>query len=112
MGVYLIERKIEMKINEDRCYVLLSIKWTRKGTLMFWGTISEDDNQRSFGGYTDDINTCERYTFEEARSERVSHYNYNDETLTELMNIDRDGTWIVHIKDLRNLGKVVMNYVY
>jgi|SRR6185312_1028182 len=101
-----------MKISKDRCYVLLSIKWTRKGTLMFWGTISEDDNERSFGGYTDDINACERYTFEEARNERHSHYEYNDETLDQLMNDNRDGTWIIHINDLGNLGKAVVHYVY
>ena len=79
---------------------------------MFWGTKTKDDEERSFAGYTDDINACERYTFNEARNERHSHYEYNDETLEQLMNIDRDGTWIVHINDLEKLGKALSCFVY
>ncbi len=79
---------------------------------MFWGHLTKDDEKRSFGGYTDDINACERYTFEEARSERTTHYEYRGESLTELMNINRDGTWIVNINDLHLLGKKVTVYTY
>lgn len=101
-----------MKVNDERCYVLLSIKWCTEGTLVFWGRRTLDDKERSFGGYTNDINACERYTFDEARNERHTHHKYNEGTLEELMNIERSGTWIVHIDDLDKLGRrsTVFNY--
>ena len=42
-----------------RDYVLVSRKWSQ-ATLVFWGSFTKDDNKRSFGGYTNDINVCER----------------------------------------------------
>lgn len=33
--------------------------------LLFWGNRTSDENNRSFGGYTSDINNCEFYTLEE-----------------------------------------------
>lgn len=101
-----------MEISKERCYVLLSVKWTRQGSLMFWGSLTEDDKKRSFGGYTDDINACEKYTYEEVASRAWDFHKYNDERLNELKQIDSDGTWIVHIEDLSKLGRVVTKYVY
>lgn len=41
------------------------------GALLFWGSKTEDDDKRSYGGYTSDFNSCERYTLEEV--ERNGH---------------------------------------
>lgn len=101
-----------MKVNDERRYVLLSVKWCRNGTLIFWGSRTADEEGRSFGGYTDDLNQCERYTFDEARNERHDHYEYKDETIEELMNIDRGGTWIVNIDDLDKLGRKSLVFHY
>lgn len=101
-----------MKISDERCYVLLSVKWCRQGELVFWGSKTVDDEERSFGGYTNNLNQCERYTHDEARNERHSHYKYKGETLEQLMNIDRAGTWIVHVDDLDKLGRKSVVFKY
>lgn len=101
-----------MKINDERHYVLLSVKWCREGTLVFWGKRTTDEEERSFGGYTNDLNQCERYTFDEARNERHTHHLYKGETLEELMNVDRAGTWIVDIDDLDKLGRKSLVFHY
>lgn len=43
------------------------------GTLLFWGSYTEDEKERSFGGYTSDFNACEKYTKEEGEN---SGYNF------------------------------------
>lgn len=44
------------------------------GTLLFWGNITEDNaERRSFGGYTSDLDKCERYTLEDIKR---SNYNF------------------------------------
>lgn len=35
------------------------------GALLFWGTHTEDEYKRCFGGYTNDFDKCEKYTKEE-----------------------------------------------
>ncbi|UDM72410.1 hypothetical protein [Vagococcus fluvialis] len=50
-----------MEINKNREYFLVSRKWSKQ-TLMFWGSLTKDDEKRSFGGYTDDLRICERYS--------------------------------------------------
>lgn len=42
------------------------------GCLLFWGHKTEDNDKRSFGGYTSNFDACERYTPEEIRKK-----NYN-----------------------------------
>ena len=44
------------------------------GSLLFWGEYTEDDKERSFGGYTSNINQCEKYTFEELQARK--DYNF------------------------------------
>lgn len=100
-----------MEIDKERSYVLLSVKWTR-GSLIFWGTVTTDNAaRRSFGGYTDDINICEKYTFEEARKESSHFHEYKGETLRSLKKIEEEGTWIIDIRDLDKLGRLVTHYV-
>lgn len=101
-----------MKINDERRYVLLSVKWCVNGSLVFWGTRTADKEKRSFGGYTNDLNQCERYTFDEANNERHTHHHYKCETIEELMNIDREGTWIVDVDHLDNLGRKSLVFHY
>lgn len=39
------------------------------GCLLFWGEHTEDDAaRRSFGGYTSDLDRCEKYTLEEIKN--------------------------------------------
>lgn len=48
--------------------MLLSQKWSR-GQLIFWGRLTDDDEERSFGGYTNDSSQCERYSLQELKNE-------------------------------------------
>lgn len=53
----------EKDISSERNYLLISRKWSKsQGSLLFWGNLSADDEPRSFGGYTDDLRICERYS--------------------------------------------------
>ena len=79
---------------------------------MFWGTKTHDEQERSFGGYTNDLDVCERYTFSEVRDAHYNHSVYDGEALDELMNAERDGTWIVRIEDLDNLGRKSVVFKY
>lgn len=99
-----------MKVSNERNYVILSIKWTGDA-LIFWGSKSEDTQKRSYSGYTNDIQSCERYTFEEARSERSEFHEYKGESISELKQIDRDGSWIIQIDELEKLGKKTTSYI-
>lgn len=38
-----------------------------KDALLYWGELTEDEDKRSFGGYTIDIEKCERYTYDEVK---------------------------------------------
>lgn len=92
-----------------RDFVLLSVKWTRD-RLMFWGRKSEESQPRSYGGYTEDVELCERYTFEEARSERIDFHEYEGESIARLKQINPDGTWIIRIDELEKLGSKTTSY--
>lgn len=52
-----MERNYVIVCNEHR-------SWPT-GTLLFWGEHTEDDQERSFGGYTTRWDKCEKYTREE-----------------------------------------------
>lgn len=99
-----------MEISGERKYVLVSVKWTRD-SLVFWGRLSKDEEQRSYGGYTDDFSSCERYTLEELKTKtNRDFYDYYNEPLSALRKIDSEGTWIVHVDDLENIGRVETRY--
>lgn len=103
------ERQVELGVLE-RNYVILSIKWT-KDALVFWGNKSEDTQARSYSGYTSDIKSCERYTFEEVRSKRSEFYEYKGESISKLRQIDRDGSWIIRVDELEKLGNRMTSYI-
>lgn len=69
---------------EERKYVIVNNEYTTwpKGSLLFWGHYTEDDQQRSFGGYTTRFDQCEKYTRTEVerwRAAAVDHYPFFDE---------------------------------
>lgn len=53
-------------MSTERKYVLVSAKWTKE-YLVFWGRLTKDEDERSFGGYTSDLNSCERYSLDEVK---------------------------------------------
>ena len=66
----------------NRDYVILSLEHSTSDYLIFWGRHTQDDEQRSFGGYTRDLNKCERYTRDELEQYRGGdrvHYPFFDE---------------------------------
>lgn len=92
-----------------RDYILLSVKWS-KDKLIFWGNLSKDEDKRSYSGYTADIRSCERYTYEELKNKSNEFYEYNGEKFYELLRLDSDGTWIINVKDLHKLGSEKLIY--
>ena len=78
-----------------------------RDALLFWGHLTEDNEERSFGGYTVDINKCEKYTREELKEYRKRKFCeetmlFLDETVKpfwQLKNYDL----LVTIEDLVNL---------
>ena len=51
-----------------REYVIVSNRHQSRfpGCVLFWGYRTEDNEKRSFGGYTYGLDKCERYTLEES----------------------------------------------
>lgn len=99
-----------MEISCERKYVLVSVKWTGD-SLVFWGRLSKDEEQRTYSGYTDDFSSCERYTLEELKIKANSDlHDYYNEPLSVLRKMDWEGTWIVHVDDLENIGRVETRY--
>lgn len=64
----------------ERKYVIVcnqhSGMW--RGTLLFWGHRTKDDEDRSFGGYTSDIDECERYSIEELKEKGYHFPKYHE----------------------------------
>lgn len=90
-----------MFINNRREYVLLSWKWSyNKDILMFWGSQTEDDEKRSFGGYTMDVEGCEKYTKEELV--KAHHRFWNGQKMYEL---DTDQSYAIKLSDLHKFGR-------
>lgn len=61
--------------NDERKYVIVcnehSGNWP--GVLLFWGHRTQDYENRSFGGYTSDIDSCELYSENEVK-EKGYHF--------------------------------------
>ena len=62
-----INRNVSHAFRLDREYIIVcnEHKGVFAGTLLFWGHKTEDNEKRSFGGYTSDIDKCEMYTLKE-----------------------------------------------
>lgn len=73
-----------MNVSEDRQYVIVcrEHKALLSPALLFWGSLTDDDAKRSYGGYTMDIDKCERYTRDELekwRGNLKEEYPFFDE---------------------------------
>jgi hypothetical protein len=62
-----IKERIYKELHMERNYVVVCNRYNGiAGSLLFWGSKTQDDaERRSFGGYTSDFHVCERYTLEE-----------------------------------------------
>ncbi len=73
-----------------------------RGALLFWGSRTEDDAKRSFGGYTCRIDKCERYTREELESFRGNlkkEYPFFDEI--EPGTFNQQNEVLITVQDLK-----------
>lgn len=93
----------------DRNYVIVCNRHKGIGnsTLLFWGSYTEDEAaRRSFGGYTSDINMCEKYTLKEIEKEKFLIYgrdcNYD--------NFRKFDDFAIEIKRLKRLGRPMLVY--
>ena len=70
-----INRNVSHAFRLDREYIIVcnEHKGVFAGALLFWGHKTEDNEKRSFGGYTSDIDKCEMYTLKEIR-EKNYHF--------------------------------------
>ena len=70
--------------------------------LLFWGCKTKDKElRRSFGGYTTNINKCERYSLEELQEENLKIPFYNGENEYDFKQMD---DVIIKIEDLLNFS--------
>lgn len=71
-----INRNVSNAFRLDREYIIVcnEHKGIFTGALLFWGHKTEDNEERSFSGYTSDIDNCERYTLKEIE-EKGYHFS-------------------------------------
>lgn len=77
-----------MNVNSERKYVIVCNEHTAifKDALLFWGSLTDNREKRSFSGYTCQIDKCERYTrkeLEEFRGDLKAEYPFFDELKNE-----------------------------
>lgn len=95
-----------MNVNSERKYVIVCNEHigTVKDALLFWGSLTDDSREkRSFGGYTCQIDKCERYTrkeLEEFRGDLKAEYPFFDELKNERDFFKKDEIFI-SIDDLK-----------
>lgn len=96
-----------MNINNERKYVIVCNEHEAiiKDALLFWGSLTDDNaEKRSFGGYTCQIDKCERYTkkeLEEFRGSLKSEYPFFDE-LKNWRDFFKKGEVLISIDDLKD----------
>lgn len=95
-----------MNVNSERKYVIVCNEHEAiiKDTLLFWGSLTNDNKEkRSFGGYTCQIDKCERYTreeLEEFRGNLKAEYPFFDELKNE-RDFFKKGEVLISIDDLK-----------
>lgn len=71
-------------IGASRQYVIVcnehSGMWA--GCVLFWGQLTDDGDKRSFGGYTTDIDSCERYSPQDLESGNWHFAVFNKDRMT------------------------------
>ena len=65
-----ISARTPFPISDDREYVIVNAghRPALPGCLLFWGHLTEDAQRRSFGSYTHDFSSCERYSLDEIKA--------------------------------------------
>lgn len=86
----------------ERDYVIVSTAYGLGGScLMFWGEYTPDvAERRSFGGYTRNLDGCEKYTKEE-----LENCSYNFPFYEDGMRWDKYNDYFIKISDLEKLGR-------
>ena len=86
----------------NRDYVIVSTTYGLGGScLMFWGEHTQDDaERRSFGGYTRNLDGCEKYTKEELDNDGYNFPYYEDG-----MYWNKYDNYYIKISDLEKLGR-------
>lgn len=104
-------------MNPERKYVIVSNghdSWP-KGALLFWGRLTEDEKERSFGGYTTRWDKCEKYTREELekwRGNMVLNYPFFDELgISNAWEFYMHSEVLCTMEDLESLGYSLWNVV-
>lgn len=65
---------LETKNTTERDYMIVCLRHYKKGEdLLFWGKLTKDNEERSYGGYTTIACDAERYTLQELRG---SNYDF------------------------------------
>lgn len=94
----MMQRDYVIVCNEHRGYI--------PGVLLFWGGFTEDGaEKRSFGGYTSDLDRCERYTLEEVKHSGY-HFPVYDERMTRA-SFKRHRDVAIKISQLSELGYAI-----
>lgn len=95
-----------MNVNSERKYVIVcnEHKAIIKDALLFWGSLTDDSTgKRSFGGYTCQIDKCERYTrkeLEKFRGDLKKEYPFFDE-LEKAIDFFKKDEVLISIEDLK-----------
>jgi hypothetical protein len=84
----------------DREYVIVSMKHMKNGYFLFWGHYTKDDESRSYGGYTMDLDHCEKYSLFECLNDHY-HFPFYDSS----MHIWTTENFYIKVDELHNLGK-------
>jgi hypothetical protein len=91
----------------ERNYVIVcnEHKALLPGTLLFWGERTEDSAERSYGGYTCQIDKCERYTHKELevfRGKLKKEYPFFEEIKPGTFR--SHGEVLISIEQLKKMG--------
>ena len=98
-------------MNRDYVIVCNKYKAMWNGCLLFWGYLTDDEKYRSFGGYTSDIEQCERYTLEEIQAKYPSFPVYDEKTMNREEFLHCENI-IITVPQLVRLGYDFMKVMY
>ena len=107
-----INKNVSHAFIPDREYVIVcnEHKGIFNGALLFWGHKTEDNEKRSFGGYTSDISNCERYTLKEIKDKGYNFRVYEEDMkLLDFLKLDNviiKYSDLMHIKGLKRMSIV------
>jgi len=83
----------------NRDYVIVCVRHMR-GHVLFWGEHTEDNEPRSYGGYTINLDRCEHYTKQELIESEWGFPFYRTN-----MNWRKQEDFFIKVSDLGKLGR-------